>query len=1477
MGFLQDANPGGFLNEEATSPLPLEGVLSTQRKEQDKWVSTGLTEAELEGLRQANLVANMYISEEELAPAGVESFNPLLAKALQDEAGTSGVQDAFLKEQEVKNTLLRAGQLTSVERALAVDPQIAAQLYKIESRAERMRNILLDKAEEFEDGAAGKVLELIDMVAYDSWAGMRDVVTLLSGEGSELSTLSDEWEVALRTMDDGELEEFLSSRLEDITSGWASGDEPKWRIIRELQALDAAGAVLWDEELGVLYGVMSAIDIATLGTTAAITGSRALRSAIGRLRSTAGTTMASEAAAGTSLVVRGGLDGEILDPILGIEDLRSAVPGTGPGPTRPRRPFVRDDVEDAVIIDDIMPRAYTSRTVNPNVPPVSAGYVASQFATNRFIQQFLNIQSKFGFGTFDISEAATRWATSEGQRLGRATQSGVIDFDVDISDIQQAKVTFKFGKDNSLPFTDIITAQKVAETIPNARVVPSGRNQWVIEAETLVPVKSTIDPLDLTEVKNKTWIGRTFGRASRGSSSFMSNLADASDFGALGFKETFKTALRDINRLSRKDINTIDDILTTLRDTPVGDNPRTWLTADQFANAYKHARGTYPSREVIQAYETAVEMSDFAWWVKANERLTSLANQKSVVVRVNGQDVFAHPPTHREGVPGLKKKTGPIWVWDVAQNRRVNVKSVRDEAPLLQLSTPSRDGSTYITGFVGNTRVPTLNDAFPYNAGGPRSNPGITWFVGNNDGNWATLIGARSERDARKAVEQYNRIVDAVAQGGSTARINQVIRQNRDWNPKIENLSDWEEFIASRGIKKDQKVDARARGERLGSVVRTEDQSIVDLNLEAYISYHRHDVALKEFGGELVENPNPLLAILTQYDSMISRGAQTQYRITHPSAWVKALERAVENGEISVPPLVGPMTDEMKVRTIDLSDIKGDVARKLRQEQSVINRRLDQFSGSASATVFATLGVGASNAAEWAVEQVHNLTPRGGNFARYMKETFVDQGNNKLLSLGFYQRMATPDQFIIQSLHLIPISLISPVNGPRAMTFATAVRNAARRGNNQEWNLVAKNLAKNLGISDQQMAALTEHMFASGRGYMRGAIAEDPAGGVGRSLLGTTKTVVSYPYYAGENFAATLSRVTAFFDTIDRYPTTPLNSRAFWNAVQERDRVLSFGLNNAQRSIAQSDSSLRVVTQWTSYPFRQIESMFFEKGLSPTERARLIAGTTMMWGVAGLGMSKLSAEIQEQLGVDMPFLSAILVDGVDTAIDGLLGVKIGDRAGFNPVELIERGYKTFADPFQTVPAFDMIRGITNPVLDGLANFGSGRWSLLSHDAQTLARAWKIVDSPWMAYTMMMEDARISRTGGSLEKEFTGIQEFFQAVGIKPSEATDFQRISNLNFSAKNRKIKAIEQATPVFKMALDAQAEGNDRKAYQLFKDADAIVQAYGLSPTRMAEVREEIFYRAGFERVNFAILEAIKNGNLEAAMQFKERMEGKN
>jgi hypothetical protein len=817
-------------------------------------------------------------------------------------------------------------------------------------------------------------------------------------------------------------------------------------------------------------------------------------------------------------------------------------------------------------------------------------------------------------------------------------------------------------------------------------------------------------------------------------------------------------------------------------------------------------------------------------------------------------------------------------VMDIFDNQLTFRDYLDPDAEVWRLDKPYEGVEYVIRPSTVDALDPT--DVLGYNAGGPRSNPTITWFVGNNDGNWATLIGARSERDARKAVEQYNRIVDGVTQNLSKRQLDALIKRNNDWNPKIENLADWEAFIKSRGINKTQKVDARERNTRLGSIIKTEDQSLVDLNLEAYVSYHRHDVALVEFGGAKAENPDPLLAVLTQYNSMVTRGAQAQYRKTHPTAWVRAVERALEKGEIPAIQPIGPMTDEMKVRSMKIEG-SSEVARKLRQEQSVINRRLDQFSGSASATVFDNLGQGMSNSAEWAVEQVHNLTPRGGNFARFMKDTFVDQGNNKLLSLGFYQRMATPDQFVIQSLHIIPISLISPKNGPRGMTFATAVRNAARRGNNQEWNLVARNLAKNLGISDVDMKALTDHMFASGRGYMRGAVSEDPAAGLGPSVLGTVKTAVSYPYYAGENFAATLSRVTAFFDTRDKFPSLAPDSRAFWNAVQDRDRVLSFGLNNAQRSVAQSDSALRVITQWTSYPFRQIETMLFEKGLSTTERARLIAGTTLMWGTAGLGMNKLSAEIKEQYGIDMPFLSAVVVDGVDAAIDGLLGVKIGDRAGFNPISLVERGVGTVTNPFETIPAMGMVTSLTAPganlFFEGFTHAMSGRWSLISHDLETLVRAYKIVDSPWMAYTMLMEDARISRTGGALEKEFTGVQEFLQAVGIKPTEATEFSRISNLNFSHKQRRDEAIRKALPIFKMALEAQSEGDESKAYKLLLLTDAIVGAYSFSPTRLAEVREEIVFKAGFERTNFAILDSMKNGYVDGAMEFRDRMKGKN
>ena len=261
----------------------------------------------------------------------------------------------------------------------------------------------------------------------------------------------------------------------------------------------------------------------------------------------------------------------------------------------------------------------------------------------------------------------------------------------------------------------------------------------------------------------------------------------------------------------------------------------------------------------------------------------------------------------------------------------------------------------------------------------------------------------------------------------------------------------------------------------------------------------------------------------------------------------------------------------------------------------------------------------------------------------------------------------------------------------------------------------------------------------------------------------------------------------------------------------------------------------------------------------------------LMWGFAGLGLHKAATWSEENI----PLLGGVLAHGDDEVFDGLLGIRVGDRLGFNSVELIERGVGTFTSPFETVPAFTLVGDTAKPVLSGIANFASGRWSLLSHDAQTLARAWKVVDAGVMAWTMFTEDARITKGGTSIEKNFTPTQEVLQAIGIKPTEATELAQISGFLFDQKARRVKAAKQALPYFKIGIEAAEEGKYSKALQYIKDADAIIQAYNLSDTYLAEVREEILNKVGFDRINWMAMQLIKEGYQKEAVAFEEMMKG--
>lgn len=1457
--FLSPLTPdeSGFLTELGQTTEPPKGQITTKERTEDLKANTGLTEDELEGLMDSNAISLSPIETRELAPAGSKGvFESLLSGG----GSLEEIEAAVQKKVEVDKALTGIEDLSSVSTIMAADPKVSARLFRSENRLETSRKALLDLSEEAEGGFASTVMDVIDQLGYDTYAGIRDIRGSLAGEGTEVSEISDMWEVAIKSFSDEEFEAFYKERLQHLTdTGPLWEDNASWRIMRELEAMESAGAVLWDEEMGVLFGLMSALDVATLGLSGVKTIGMAGRSVVGRLRNTSSISTATEAA--------------VRNRIVHTPTLRESI-------TPPHS--IRKSITESEIVDDIVPSSVRT-TIASKGQPVSVGSVSQAIVGNKFVKQFLLRQDNHSFGVVDLSQSAENWAQAQATRLSKASGTSVIDYDISLEGIQQAKAVFTMGKDSGLPFDTLEAANRMASKYPNSAVhavpgSPLTGTQYTFKTTSRVPVRETVSPTDLSKVSSKTRIGRLLGRADLGSDTFFANLADAGDFGALGFQKDFEKVVKEVNKLPKRDRNTIDEILTTLRDTPTNGTSRTWLPRGEFSDAYRAKTGSYPSDEVIKAYEDLIEVSDFNWYVKANEQLATMANQKVTMVKVGSFNLKAFPS--KRSVSGLKEEKGAVWVHSVATGQRVSVKDLSNEAPLLELSVPTSKGETFVTDFYGQTRVPELEDALAYNAGGPRSNPDMLWFVGNGEGNWATLIGARTQKESLKAVEQFNEVAGTVRSLGGVDnksvnalkqsdkdQITAVLQKNNDWNPNLETADDFIGFTNSRGVPAYAGVVSKERGHRIKDFIQTNDESLVNLNLEAFISFHRHDQALLEYGGVKASNPSPILAINRQYNQMVTRGAQMQYRMHHPSAWVKAAQKSGLIGDIPL----HPMTDELKVKTWE---IKGSTveANRLRQEQSVILRRLDMFEGSQSSLATEALGKGVSKATQWGADVAHNINPRAGAGARYLKG-FADGMSDRLLSLGFFQKMGSIDNMFLQASHFIPITAVSPTNGARGLQIATVIRQAARTGDASAWNTLLNNMSVTTGIPKSELKLLSDHMLFSGRGYMRGAIAEDPLAGIGNSILGRTKDIISTPYYAGENFSATLSRVVAFLDIRKKYPATDPSSREFWSLVQTRDRDLSFALNKAQKSEIQTDGVTRVLTQWSSYQLRMVETTLFGESLTVAEKTRLGAMQLMLWGAAGLGLNETAMSIKENETFGM--FSNAIAEGADAFFGPVAGIKIGDRLAFNPVELWDRGHNMVAlNLEEAVPAYKITSDTGTAAYSLLTNSFTGRWGLLGHDVQTLGRAWKAVDSAMMAYTMNMENVRRTKSGSEIHKDFTPMQEVFQFIGVKPSESTDFSASSTIVFDQKKKKKMAIDTALPYFKRAV-VKAQEKDYGAFiSIMKDVDAIVAAHGLTDTRLIEVRETLLQRAGFNNVNWIAMEMIKDGYTNEAIRFKEKFQ---
>jgi hypothetical protein len=1474
--FIQKDQPQFLGVEDWEPPINPTGELTKKRKAEDaEYANT---------VKASDLQQDVYFERIEASPlnspTGVD-FPSMFDESVEDREAFEALQELALKSAEFDRILAKGETISAEDILNAKDPAVTANYLRYSHRLYNAANRLLDLAESYEGGNVDKVYEVLDQFAYDTYASYRDVGQGITGGGTELTTLTQEHLNAMTTMNDEEYDRWIDERIASLAS--MTTREPSWQVYRELQAIEAAGIVMNDDLLGYMSGGLAAADIATLGTVGAIKIGSVGRSLIGRLRSAKGTQAATAAAkaavddASTAVAIRTGLDGEVLPPQLAID-------GPVPSGAKPNKPFkmkISPTITDADVVEDILPTGMASTVRSkgaPVPPPVSQGVLNTTVTRNQVVKAFLQKERSGAFGMTNIADNAAEWAKNYGREVASVRGTHVIDFDLSDEGLQNFAATWRLGKKEGKPFTSYKLAARVADTVPNARVIdlstgklapPTSKSkQFAVEFSERYAEKPSM--LDLGEVKVKGWFAKWFGNASRGTSIYFSNLAYAADSSATKFRLDVKSLYSTLNKLTKNEKDATSAILSATRDDGKQLN---WKTSEEFLSDFKKLTGELPRPEVVRQYEDLVAASDFSWFVMASDRLRFMARKKTLMFKYKDAEHAVYPIDTKPSSRVYNASTGTM----------IEPKDLPQGVQVYKFMYPGDGWPEYVAYAQGRTRLPELTDAYAYNAGGPRMNPELQWFIGTEGKSWATALGAKTQREANIAVNEINTIQAKIRALGldDTAmplnkktldELDDLIQNNNSWNPSIETFPDFVEFTKGRGIKLGKAVVKKPRNASIHTFVEFADDFLISKDLSALIAYSRHDLALVEFGGHTAYNPNPIQSIINQMNTMIDRGAQTQYRLRHVTAWAEAVMKAADPQnykEVIQIKGLGPMTPENMAKNIEIVG-ESTLAKKLRQEQSVIVRRLNMLEGSTSEGSLKGARQLWTNTLDAMIENTYNngkymVAPE--KIARGLRG-IRDNTSGGLLSTGFMLKMASPFQVLLQGAMAIQITAVSPVNGLKATFLAGFIRQMAKHPQGTAiQNGLYKNLARAMGMTDDELQALSDHFANSGRGYMRGAVVEDPHATPGeQGIISKAAGIARSPYYMGENFAATVSRITAYLDVLKKHPKIDKKSQAFWNTVATRDRSLSLDLNRPSASYAQHDSIMRVVTQWTSYFTRAIEKVFFDDALTKGERVRLLASFTILWGTAGFGVDEFLPQGEESMIREL-----VRYGMIDYVLKEALGVTLGNRLAINIPDLIGRAMGTIGDPEANVPAAAIALDGGKYFFSGVNHLFYGRGELGSYDLARLVRTFKAADDLWMAYTMMMNDVRTSRTGTEIEANFTTFQAFAQAVGLSPYQVTELNNMSSVSYRQHTRMTKAAENAAPLIKMGMEKFEEGDTESAAEYFEDAAAMLDAYGLSAMYRADASNMALSLAGRDKFEAIMTRAVESGQAYRAMKYLE------
>lgn len=859
----------------------------------------------------------------------------------------------------------------------------------------------------------------------------------------------------------------------------------------------------------------------------------------------------------------------------------------------------------------------------------------------------------------------------------------------------------------------------------------------------------------------------------------------------------------------------LEKIFYDLRDGKLS-HMRRPLNKAEFESEWARYSEARPSEAAFAAYQSVQKFNDMQYLLKADEMYKRTVNSgydEVVSFRIARQDGDV------EDFDLVAKRTTPANVDDEAINPITGVhydaENIPEGSKVFEVLNYYKTGdrhAKYVVFDEPKVRRLYHSDVLGYNPGGPRGyeftnhfvkqEGGVTLLSGRTGSSLPkTILGTATRKEAELAVEQINNILKFVGdkvpglQGMTTAQaisamgelgseLSEVLVRNNTWNPNLETVDAFIEFMRKYGLHPGKNVGTAMDSQPLAIAddagqLRFSEKTYGEVftsRLNNPRNSTRRDEPIMGFGGARAVTRSPLDMIQNDFMRVMHSQALSAYNFQAVNGWLKGAKAHILNNE----QIAGaqPLRAMREAKVADTPQ-----GRNYQAARNAIERTLGTRAES-ERKWNAMMG----RTAEWIWDKGFvKIDPETGGRSPGKLIRALQASSDPFMFLrgiSFDARlgMFSPDQMIVQSSQFVNIAaIVGPQRWPEALQAAAthwpvraAVHTLNQHGPEGAINnlrAIGRRTSTFTGMSEDEFVEFATWVWESGRLEVGTEVAElsQQSMSLTRNMFGKIRRNSRFFFNEGEKFPRSAAIRVAWNEYRKTFPNADMNTNHARNWIARRNDALTAAMTRSSAATWQQ-GPLSVPLQFMSYITRMFESLFTNRILTKAERKRLGLAQLFFWGAAGTGAGSLfdAYVLENGYNIDSTTYTALRYGLLDAIVQSVTGSEavIGGRLA--PAEGIQQLIDNWRDQnfFETAvgPAGALITDSGQALVKGMMDAMTGNFSMVESDMTEFVRHISVFDDATKAWIVYNTGDYLSRNGDKVIEGLTGTDALLVGLG-----------------------------------------------------------------------------------------------------------------